>query len=206
MSSRAQITRLCVFIVVIASGPLVGAKLFDLLVLVGAWSASPPESLRFLPYGDAWPVDTGDFFIPGSAATLLASLLATIAGWRTPWSYRILLVSPLLIIVATLVLTVTVFWPLNSSLWHASQGTPGAVQDASEIVAMVRMWVSLDWVRVALASISFLASVRALSLPYPAENASKDPAAIRILVIVAALSILAFAAYFLIRGLTPGGL
>jgi len=32
-------------------GILLGSKLFDLRVLAGAWSASPPESLSLMPYG-----------------------------------------------------------------------------------------------------------------------------------------------------------
>ena len=39
---------------VLAWGLLVGGKLFDLRVLVGAWSAAPPESLSLLPYGPRW--------------------------------------------------------------------------------------------------------------------------------------------------------
>ncbi len=84
-------TRAFLWISVVVWGLLVGAKLFDLRVLVGAWSASPPESLSLLPYGPRWPVDTGEFFIPISAALLLATLGALIAGWRTPARYRVLL-------------------------------------------------------------------------------------------------------------------
>lgn len=202
---RERITRFMIWIMVLSMGPLVGAKLFDLLVLVGAWSASPPESLRLLPYGDAWPVDTGDFFIPGSAAALLASLTAAVAGWRTPWGYRLLLMTPLVIIVATLVLTVGIFWPLNAALWHAAQQAPGAISDPAEIVAMTQEWVALDRVRLALAFVGFAAAARALSLPYPNERIAADPPFIRAAFVAAALAIAAFLAYFLIRGLTPSG-
>lgn len=77
MTVRRRLTRFFPWVVVLASGPLLGAKILDLLVLVGAWSADPPESLRLLPQGEAWPVDTREFFIPGPAATLLAPLGAT---------------------------------------------------------------------------------------------------------------------------------
>ncbi|NWG93256.1 MAG: DUF1772 domain-containing protein [Parvularculaceae bacterium] len=185
----------------LATGPLVGAKIFDLLVLVGAWSADPPRSLRLLPYGDNWPVDTGEFFIPGSAATLLASLGALIAGWTTPWRYRAQLVAPALIILLTLAITVTVFWPLNSALWHASIHSPGAEQDPAKIIAMVREWVRLDWVRIALAAIAFIVSVNTLSQPYPATRASPDSPPVRAAVFAGVGGIIAFVAYFLIRGL-----
>lgn len=203
---REHLTRGALWVVVLASGPLLGAKLFDLLVLVGAWSASPPESLRLLPYGDAWPVDTGEFFIPGSAATLVASLGAAVAGWTTPWRYRGLLIVPALIILATLALTVAVFWPLNGALWYASIGAPGAEQDPARIAEMVRQWVMLDWVRVALATVCFVSATYSLSQPYPREKAAPDSAFVRLAFVIGVLSIVSFVAYFLWRGLTPGDL
>src|SRR5258708_10562826 len=94
MSWGVRLTRMLLWISVLAWGILLGGKLFDLRVLVGAWSAAPPESLSLLPYGPRWPVDTGEFFIPSSATLLVATLGALIAGWRTPPRYRVwLLVS-----------------------------------------------------------------------------------------------------------------
>src|SRR4051812_33425161 len=72
MTNRKSITRAFLWLAALVGGPLVGAKLFDLLVLAGAWSAHPPQSLAMMPYGKAWPVDTGFFFIPFSAAMLIA--------------------------------------------------------------------------------------------------------------------------------------
>jgi hypothetical membrane protein len=77
---RERMTRAFLWLAVLVGGPLFGAKLFDLLVLAGAWSAHPPASLAMMPYGKAWPVDTGVFFIPFSAAMLLAGLGALTAG------------------------------------------------------------------------------------------------------------------------------
>ena len=50
MSWRARLTRIFLWVAVLCWGILLGAKLFDLLVLAGAWSAAPPESLSLLPY------------------------------------------------------------------------------------------------------------------------------------------------------------
>ena len=55
-----------------------GAKLFDLLVVAGAWSASPPASLALLPYGPRFPMNPGDFFQPLSivmAVSVVAALI-----------------------------------------------------------------------------------------------------------------------------------
>lgn len=110
MTGRQRIARAFLWLAVLAGGPLVGAELFDLLALAGAWSANPPASLAIMPYGRAWPVDTGAFFIPFSAAMLVAGFGALVAGWRTPWRYRWLL-CVLLIGILLLVLTVVEFWP-----------------------------------------------------------------------------------------------
>lgn len=50
-----------------------GAKLFDLVVAAGAWSA-------LLPYGKDYLIDPGDFFIPLSALISVGSIGALISG------------------------------------------------------------------------------------------------------------------------------
>jgi hypothetical protein len=82
MADRRGTTRAFLWLAVLTGGPLLGAKLFDVVVLAGAWSAHPPASLAMMPYGKAWPVDTGVFFIPLSAAMLMAGFGALVAGWR----------------------------------------------------------------------------------------------------------------------------
>ena len=93
-SWRARMTRMLLWVSVVAWGILMGGKLFDHVVLVGAWSASPPESLSLLPYGPRFPVDTGDYFFPSSVALLVCSFGLFVSGWRTPLRYRLSLFLP----------------------------------------------------------------------------------------------------------------
>jgi hypothetical protein len=174
MTTRARVTRLFLWISVMAWGILVGGKLFDLRVLVGAWSFSPPESLCLLPYGPRFPVDTGDYFFPSSVALLICSVGAVIAGWNTPWRFRALLVIPAAMLAVTLAFTILWFWPANASLWAVAQGKPGALQDRAAIVALVKQWVHYDWIRITVGFAGFVSSIRAISLPFPeaAEDAS----------------------------------
>ena len=193
---RKTITKGFLWLAVLVSGPLIGALLFDLVVLAGAWSADPPSSLAMMPYGAKWPVDTGMFFIPFSAALLVAAFGALIAGWRTPWHYRWLLCIPSLGVLALLVLTVTVFWPMNAALWrHAIHSPRDSITDV-EAIAMARQWVQLDWVRFAGGAAIFIASVRALTLPWPDETAPKDPPLVTALVALAALGVAGFVIWF----------
>lgn len=170
MPLRARLTRILLWVSVLAWGILLGGKLFDLRVLVGAWSAAPPESLSLLPYGSRFPVDTGEYFFPSSVALLVCTVGALIAGWRTPPAFRLwLIVSPLMLF-ATLVFTVLWFWPQNAALWAVANGDPSAVQDPAEVARMVRQWVSFDWLRVVLGTLGFVSAVRAISVPFPASD------------------------------------
>lgn len=195
-TNRERITRAFLWLAVLVGGPLLGAKLFDLLVLAGAWSARPPASLAMMPYGKAWPVDTGAFFIPFSAAMLIAGFGALIAGRRTPWRYRWLLCLPSIGIFLLLILTVTAFWPMNAALYyHGIHSPKDSITDA-EAIAMARRWVMLDWLRVAGAVAAFVAPMRALALPWPQESAPKDPPLVRALLALVVAGVAGFVIWF----------
>ena len=75
MTTRFRLMRAFLWIAVLAWGIGAGAKLYDLIVVAGAWSAAPPESLSLMPYGARFPVGPGQFFAPTS-------------GRHTRWCYR----------------------------------------------------------------------------------------------------------------------
>lgn len=196
MTRRENITKAFLWLAVLVGGPLLGAKLFDLIVLAGAWSAHPPHSLAMMPYGKAWPVDTGVFFIPFSAAMLIAAFGALAAGWTTPWRYRWLLCVPSLGILALLVLTVIAFWPMNAALWYHGIASPRDTISDAESVDMARQRVELDWVRVAGAAAAFVAALRALTLPWPTEVAPRDSLVVRLLLLAFLAGVAAFVIWF----------
>ena len=194
--SRERVCRSFLWLAVLVSGPLLGAKLFDLVVLAGAWGANPPASLAMMPYAKAWPVDTGVFFIPFSALMLVAGFAALVAGWRTPWRYRWLLCLPSVGILALLVLTVVAFWPMNAALYYHGVASPKDTITDAQSVAMTRQWLTLDWLRVAGATAAFVAPLKALTLPWPKEVASRDPLAVRVLFALALAGVAAFVIWF----------
>lgn len=196
MMNRENITRAFLWLAALVGGPLVGAKLFDLIVLAGAWSAHPPQSLAMMPYGKAWPVDTGVFFIPFSAAMLVAGFGSLTAGWKTPWRYRWLLCVPSVGILVLLVLTVIAFWPMNAALFYHGVGSPKNTITDAQAVAMTSRWLQLDWVRVAGAAAAFVAALRALTLPWPGEVATKDAPIVRALLVLALAGVAAFVVWF----------
>ena len=194
--SRERVCRSFLWLAVLVGGPLLGAKLFDRVVLAGAWGANPPASLAMMPYGKAWPVDTGVFFIPFSALMLVAGFAALVAGWRTPWRYRWLLCLPSVGILALLVLTVVAFWPLNAALYYHGIASPKDTITDAQSVAMTRQWLTLDWLRVAGATAAFVAPLKALTLPWPKEVAPKDPLAVRVLLTLALAGVATFVIWF----------
>ena len=173
MPWRVRVARMFLWVSVVAWGLLVGGKLFDLRVLVGAWSASPPESLNLLPYGPRFPVDTGEYFFPSSVALLVCSFGGLIAGWNTPPRFRALVAVPPVMLLVTLVFTVLWFWPANAALWAVARGAPNAIGDPAEIAELVRRWVTYDWLRVAVGLVGFVCSIRAISVPFPAPPVSR---------------------------------
>ena len=196
MADRERATRGFLWLAVLVGGPLLGAKLFDLLVLAGAWGANPPSSLAMMPYGKAWPVDTGVFFIPFSAAMLIAGFGALTAGWRTPWSYRWMLCLPSLGILLLLTLTVLAFWPMNAALYHHGTHSPKDTITDSQSIAMAKRWILLDWIRVAGATAAFVAPLRALTLPWPQEVAPEDPPIVRVVLVLFLVFVAAFVVWF----------
>ena len=64
----------------------------------------------------------------------------------------------------------TVFWPMNHDLYYAASGK--IVRSDAELTQMARRWVTYDWWRVAGIALSFISSIRALSLPIVAKSSS----------------------------------
>lgn len=199
MENRARITRAFLWLAVLTGGPLLGAKLFDLLVLAGAWSAHPPASLAMMPYGKAWPVDTGVFFIPFSAAMLVAGFGALVAGWRTPWRYRWLLCLPSVGILLLLILTVIAFWPMNAALYYHGIHSPKNTITDAQSIAMTQRWIALDWLRVAGAAAAFVAPLRALTVPWPLDIAPQDPPVVRAALAIILVGVAAFVLWFVLN-------
>lgn len=62
--SRERLTRAFLWFSVIGGSIGLGGKLFDLLIVAGAWSANPPASFNLHPYGPRFPLNPGDSSSP----------------------------------------------------------------------------------------------------------------------------------------------
>jgi hypothetical protein len=178
MSWRVRLTRAFLWVSVLAWGIGVGAKLYDLRVVAGAWSAAPPESLTLLPYGARFPVDPGKFFLPTSLSTLVAAFGALISGWKTPFRYRVWLWSSAVLILAVWVFTVVDFWPTNAALFAGAFGATSGAKGEAGLIRLAHQWVTYDWWRVAMMGAGFVSAVRAISIPVPPATSGRASALI----------------------------
>ena len=163
--SRKHLTRAFLWAAVLTWAIALGAKLFDLLVLAGAWGAAPSASLALYPYGPRYPLDPGDFFQPLSALMLLAIAGALVSGWRFGAAYRRWLWLAAGAFFLIWIATPTVFWPMINELWDASRGR--IARTDAQLTALVRRWIVFDWLRILAILVGFVSSVRALGMPLP---------------------------------------
>ncbi len=146
-----------------------GAKLFELTVLIPAWAANPPQSLNLLPYGPRWPNNPGDFFQPLSAALALATVGVIVAGWRTTPRFKTLLWVPVAALIVIWASTPTLFWPMIQELYWASTGKRPL--DGAAATALASQWIFYDWIRTGFIGLGFFASLQAMSVRSTAYGA-----------------------------------
>jgi len=161
MGARLRVMQFFLWMSVLGWGVGLGAKLFDLLVVAGAWSATPPASFALLPYGPRFPMNPGDFFQPLSAVMAIGILGSLISGWRRPVQLRFWLWLGVIMFLVIWAITPTVFWPMIHQLYGTATGK--IVASDVESIRLARRWIIWDWFRVALIAVGFMASVRAIS-------------------------------------------
>ena len=166
--SRERLTRAFLWFSVIGWGIGLGGKIFDLLIVAGAWSAKPPSSFNLLPYGHRFPLNPGDFFQPLSLVMVFGIVGALVSGWMTPFRYRVWLLLPVISFIVLWAFTPTVFWPMINELYGAATGK--IVRTDAELILLARRWIIWDWCRVVGIAVGFLSSIRAISMPYPCQD------------------------------------
>ncbi len=160
-----ELLPLFLWLSVLGWGVALGAKLFDLIVIAGAWSAAPPRSLGYLPCRPHCRVSAAQFFLPVSLVVVTGAVGSLIAGWTAPPDYRFWLWCSAAPVAGLWLVTVPVMWPLGAELQAAGRAR-GAV-DHARITRAARLWVVCDWIRVVMAAAGFVAAIRAMRLPIP---------------------------------------
>ncbi len=168
MTARNRMAQVLLWLAVLGTSVWVGGTLYQMLVIVPMWSASPPESVRAFFLSTRYNETIWNFFGPPFMAARLAPLLgALLAGWHLPQHRKWLLVAAACKAFGV-VFTLAYVYPINDVLFAQAGGN----HSAEEIRAMVRQWVIADQVRFGVGVVGFLALLRALSIPFPTNGRS----------------------------------
>ncbi len=166
MSVRNRIFRALLWISVLMASTWVGGSLFGMLVLVPTWNASPPESLRALFLNTEYSSHIWNFFgPPWMLARNLPVLAALAVGWHLRPQRRLLLLVAAWC-VCGVVGTLVWIYPINDILFFKAGGD----MPTDEIRALANRWIWADRLRFLVGSASFVALLRAFSLPLPTSE------------------------------------
>jgi hypothetical protein len=162
MTIRNRIAEISLWAFVISLGILIGATIFEAIVITPLWAGSPPESVRGWNENPHYAINSGKFFGLIVPALLLSSLVSLIVGWKMPWTRRKWLIAAVVCTLIGYAATSLFFVPiLRETIF-----TRGTGLTDPEIVGKVNSWVTYNWWRMALQIAGWLAALRALSLRY----------------------------------------
>jgi uncharacterized membrane protein len=165
---RNRILMICLWLCVLGLSTWVGGTLYQMLVIVPIWSASPPESVRAFFQGTEYNRTIFQFFGPPFiVARNLPIVAGLIAGWHLPRHRRALLVATACFTLFGAVFTLFYVYPINAVLFEQAGGN----LSAAEIRALATKWIFLDRVRFGVGLIGFVAILHAfrLAIPVPAN-------------------------------------
>ena len=145
-----------------------GGQVFNELMTVPKWSASPPESLKAY---DALPSKGGFPFFPlFNPLFVILAVGAAIAAWKSARRSRIWLA---LAAGTSLVLFIALIFYLAPLVQSMFQHSIAGDLSAAEIVAGVEQWKLGNRIRLIVELLGFVFSIIALRV-WSAENASQD--------------------------------
>lgn len=167
MTIRDRILLVSLWLSVVALTTWVGGTLYQMLVIVPLWSASPPESVRAFFQETEWNRTIFNFFGPPFIVARNVPLLAAlIAGWHLPQHRRALLIAVICFTGFGAIFTVAYVYPINAVLFDQAGGTQGG----DEIRALANRWILFDRVRFIIGLVGFAAILHAFRLPIPSER------------------------------------
>ena len=170
MTIRDRVLLMCLWLSVIALTTWVGGTLYQMLVVVPLWSASPPETVRAFFQGTDYNRTIFNFFGPPFMVARNAPLIAALlVGWHRRLHRNALLIAVLCFTVFGVVYTFTSIYPINAVLFARA----GGAHSSDQIRAMVTTWIFRDRVRFGVGLIGFFAMLWAFRLPIPADRSDQ---------------------------------
>ena len=161
MSTRTRITQILLWLAVIGLSIWVGGTLYQMVVIVPLWNASPPESVRAFFLGTRYNETIWNFFGPPWMVARMVPLLgALFFGWSLSRHRKWLLLA-LVCMAFGVLFTLLYIYRINEVLFLQAGGN----HTPDEVRTMARQWILADRVRFGVGFVGFLALLRALSIP-----------------------------------------
>ena len=148
---------------VFAWGTWFGGTLYQMLVVVPMWSASPPESVQLFFLGTDYNRTIFHFFGPPfMAARVLPIIIALALAWHLP-NHRAALGFAVVCLMAAVGFTFAYIYPINAVLFEKAGGNLPAAQ----IIDLTHKWIWADRLRFAVGVVASAALLRAFRLTLP---------------------------------------
>ena len=135
-----------------------GASVYETLVVHPAWSRKPPESFVGFLGVPVSRMNIAAFWIPAAPLYALSSLVALGAALQAGIQDTALVISSVCA-VAGVAWTLVYFRPTIERF--LSRGGEGATAD--RLQAEARLWIRLNWIRVALVAVSWWGALTVLA-------------------------------------------
>ncbi len=160
MPGREIVVHVLLWYNVLSLGIWAGGTIFQMLVVVPIWSASPPESVHAFFTGTSYMTTIYNFFGPITQIARVVPLLALVA---VAWPYEEL--RPWLLVTGATLLFGLVFtrayvYPMNDLLARGGEGLA-----AEAVRSLVSRWIFADRLRFAVVGAGYLCLLRAFRLP-----------------------------------------
>jgi len=169
MAVRTRVAQILLWYNVISIAIWFGGTIYQMVVIVPLWSASPPESVQAFFAGTGFMRTVRYFFGPPTMILRgLPLVLGLVAGWHLKM-HRLWLLIPVVCTLLALVMTLAYIYPINAVLFDQAGGS----LSADAVREMARRWIVADRVRFAIMAIGFVSLLRALSIPVPARRLSR---------------------------------
>ncbi|MGH9620159.1 MAG: DUF1772 domain-containing protein [Candidatus Acidiferrales bacterium] len=159
---RLRLSSLALWAFVLGTAFILGAGLYETLVVVPFWADDAPRSLLANNPLLRVQIRAGRFFWSSATPILgllaLAALLTSFGLPRRQMAWRL---SATVLLLITTMVTLLYFRPsvINMVVYH------GAGQTGDALASAARLWVSLNWLRIAAVAASLCLGLRTLVLP-----------------------------------------
>jgi hypothetical protein len=161
VSRREILVHVLLWYNVLSIGVWAGGTIFQMLVVVPIWNASPPESVRAFFGGTPYMTTIYHFFGP---LTQIARALPLFALVWVAWPYAALrpwVAAAGATMLFGLVFTRTYVYPINDVLFARA----GAGLDDAAVRALATRWIIADRLRLAVMGAGYVCLLRAFRLP-----------------------------------------